>query len=289
MRKMQEHIRQYRQHPGSLVLNLLTKIAMLLVITALVFIFGYILVNGIPHLSWNLVFGEYSSSNPSMVFSIVTTLILVALSLLIAVPIGICSAIYLTEYAKQQSRLVRIIRLCTETLAGIPSIIYGLFGALFFGTTLNLNYSILTGVFTISIMILPIIIRSTEESIKSVPQSYREGSYGLGATKLRTVLKIVLPSAASGIFSSIILSIGRIVGETAALLFTLGTVAKMPESLLDSSRTLAIHMYIATRDGGMAGRNTAFATGVILIIFVLLLNLLSSYLSKKSRGDHIEN
>ena len=134
-----------------------------------------------------------------MVFSIVTTLILVALSLLIAVPIGICSAIYLTEYAKQQSRLVRIIRLCTETLAGIPSIIYGLFGALFFGTTLNLNYSILTGVFTISIMILPIIIRSTEESIKSVPQSYREGSYGLGATKLRTVLKIVLPSAASGI------------------------------------------------------------------------------------------
>ena len=140
-----------------------------------------------------------------------------ALSLLIAVPIGICSAIYLTEYAKQQSRLVRIIRLCTETLAGIPSIIYGLFGALFFGTTLNLNYSILTGVFTISIMILPIIIRSTEESIKSVPQSYREGSYGLGATKLRTVLKIVLPSAASGIFSSIILSIGRIVG---CLLYT---------------------------------------------------------------------
>lgn len=289
MKKLQESLRQYRRRPGSLLLNLLTKLAMLLVLASLVFIFGYILINGIPHLSWDLVFGEYSSDNPSMVFSIVTTLILVALSLLIAVPIGICSAIYLTEYARQQSKLVRAIRLCTETLAGIPSIIYGLFGALFFGTTLNLNYSILTGVFTVSIMILPIIIRSTEESIKSVPQSYREGSYGLGATKLRTVLKIVLPSAASGIFASVILSIGRIVGETAALLFTLGTVAKMPGSLLDSSRTLALHMYIATRDGGMAGRNTAFATGVILIVFVLLLNLLSSYLSKKSGGDHVEN
>ena len=138
-------------------------------------------------------------------------------------------------------------------------------------------------------MILPVIIRSTEEAIRAVPQSYREGSFGLGATRLRTVLKIILPSAASGIFSAVILGVGRIVGETAALIFTLGTVAKMPGSLLDSSRTLAIHMYIATRDGGMAGRNTAFATGVILIVFVLLLNLLSSYLSKKSRGDHVEN
>lgn len=289
MKRYLEELRIYRRHPGSLVLNLLTKLAMLTVTAALVCIFGYILINGLPHLSWDLVFGAYSSENPSMLFSIVTTLILVVLSLLLAVPIGVCAAIYLTEYARQESRLIRLIRLCTETLAGVPSIIYGLFGALFFGTTLGLGYSILTGVFTVSIMILPVIIRSTEEAIRAVPQSYREGSFGLGATRLRTVLKIILPSAASGIFSAVILGVGRIVGETAALIFTLGTVAKMPGSLLDSSRTLAIHMYIATRDGGMAGRNTAFATGVILIVFVLLLNLLSSYLSKKSRGDHVEN
>lgn len=289
MKSLKAKMATYRRHPGSLVLNVITQLTMVITLAALLCIVGYILINGIPNLRWNLIFGEYSSSNPSMLFSIVTTLILVFLSLLIAVPVGICSAIYLTEYSKQKSRLVRTIRLSTETLAGIPSIIYGLFGALFFGTTLGLGYSILTGALTVSIMILPIIIRSTEESIKSVPASYREGSYGLGATKLRTIMRIVLPSAASGIFSSVILSIGRIVGETAALIFTLGSVAKMPGSLLDSSRTLAIHMYISTRDGGLAGRKTAFATGVVLIILVLAMNLISSYLSKKSRGDKIEN
>lgn len=289
MKSLKARMSTYRRHPGSFILNVITHLTIIITLAALLFIVGYILINGIPNLSWNLVFGKYSSSNPSMLFSIVTTLILVFISLLIAVPLGICSAIYLTEYAKQKSRLVRTIRLSTETLAGIPSIIYGLFGALFFGTTLGLGYSILSGALTVSIMILPIIIRSTEESIKSVPASYREGSYGLGATKLRTIMRIVLPSAASGIFSSVVLSIGRIVGETAALIFTLGTVAKMPSSLLDSSRTLAIHMYISTRDGGVAGRNTAFATGVVLIILVLAMNLLSSYLSKKSRGDKIEN
>ena len=206
-----------------------------------------------------------------------------------AVPVGVGSAIYLVEYAPRGSRFVAVVRVTTETLQGIPSIVYGLFGMLFFVTKLHWGYSMIAGAFTLAIMVLPVIMRTTEEALIAVPDSYREGSFGLGATRLRTVLKIILPSAASGIFSAVILGVGRIVGETAALIFTLGTVAKMPGSLLDSSRTLAIHMYIATRDGGMAGRNTAFATGVILIVFVLLLNLLSSYLSKKSRGDHVEN
>ncbi|MEG2857092.1 MAG: phosphate ABC transporter permease PstA, partial [Clostridia bacterium] len=261
---MKSKLSSYHNRPFSLFLNIITRIAMYLTLASLIFVFGYILINGIPHLSWNLVFGEYSSRNPSMLFSIVTTLILVVFSLAIAVPIGVCSAIYLVEYAPQSSRLVRVIRLCTETLAGIPSIVYGLFGALFFGTTLQMGYSILTGGLTVSIMILPVIIRSTEEAIKAVPDIYREGSYGLGATKLRTVMRIVLPSAAPGIFSAVMLSVGRIIGETAALIFTLGSVAKMPGSMLDSSRTLAVHMYISTRDGGMAGRNTAFATACVL-------------------------
>ena len=175
--------------------------------------------------------------------------------------------------------------MATETLAGIPSIVYGLFGAIFFGSVLGFGYSILTGCLTVAIMLLPVIIRQTEEAIKSVPDTYREGSFGLGATKLRTVFKIVLPSAVPGILSAIILSIGRIIGETAALIFTLGSVAKLPSSVLDSSRTLAIHMYISTRDGGAAGREVAFLTGTILIVIVLLINILASYLAKKVGGS----
>lgn len=282
-------LRRWRRKPGAMLMSLLTKVAIAVTIGSLLWILLYILINGIPHLRWDLIFGPYSADNPSMSFSIVTTVILVALCLAIAAPIGICSAIYLTEYAKRGNRLVRVIRLTTETLAGIPSIVYGLFGALFFGNTLGFGYSILTGALTVSIMILPIIIRSTEEALKSVPDSYREGSFGLGASKLRTVMRIVLPSAASGIFSAVILSIGRIVGETAALIFTLGSVAKFPQTLMDSSRTLAVHMYISTRDGGMAGRNLAFATGVILIVIVLLISLLTAYLSKKAGGTNRED
>ena len=279
--------RKYK--PTSVILNLLTKLAAIITVLCLVAVVGYILINGIPHLTPDIIFGEYSADNPSMSFAIFTTVILVALSIVISVPIGVASSIYLTEYAKRSNKFIRVIRLATETLAGIPSIVYGLFGALFFGTALHMGYSILTGALTVSIMILPIIIRSTEEAIKAVPDSLREGSYGLGATRLRTVMRIVLPSASPGIFSAIILSIGRIVGETAALLFTLGSVAKMPGSLMDSSRTLALHMYIATRDGGMEGRHLAFATGVILILLVLIISLTTAYLSKKAGRRNLED
>ena len=254
----------------------------------LLLIIIYIFINGVPHLSWEILFGPYSSGNPSMRFAIVTTLILVGLSLSIAGPLGVGCAIYLCEYARKGSRMVRIIRLATETLAGIPSIIYGLFGALFFGTALHMGYSLLAGILTVSIMVLPTIIRTSEEAILSVPDLFREGSFGLGAGKLRTVMRIVLPAASRGILSAMVLSIGRIIGETAALLFTLGSVAKMPQSLMDSSRTLSVHMFISTRDGGMAGRNVAFVAGVTLLVLVTAMNLLTKYFSKKA-GKFGEN
>ena len=272
----------------SQILTILCWAAILLTIGALLWIVTYIFIGGVPYISWDLLFGPYSSDNPSMSFATVTTLILVALSLLISAPLGLGCAIYLCEYAKKGSRLVRIIRLATETLAGIPSIIYGLFGALFFGTALKMGYSLLSGILTVSIMVLPTIIRTSEESILSVPDLYREGSFGLGAGKLRTVMRIVIPAAARGILSAMVLSVGRIVGETAALIFTLGSVAKMPGTLMDSSRTLAVHMYISTRDGGMEGRNVAFVAGVVLLVLVTAINLLTKYFSKKA-GKFDEN
>jgi phosphate transport system permease protein len=255
---------------------------------ALFGILGYIIVNGVMAFKPSLIFGKFSSSNPSMSFSIFTTCLMIILTLLVSVPISVFCAVYLTEYAKRKNKFVAWIRLATETLAGIPSIVYGLFGAIFFGTVLKLGYSIATGCLTVSIMLFPVIIRQTEEAIKAVPDMYREGSYGLGASKLRTVFRIVLPSAMPGILSAVILSMGRIIGETAALIFTLGTVAQFPTGLLDSSRTLALHMYISTRDGGAAGREVAFLTGAVLILVILLMNIGASYLGGKV-GKDFEN
>lgn len=274
----------YRAKPFSLLFRLLITLAMAATVAFLFAVVGYIVVNGIAHLSPELVFGEYSAENPSMGFAIYTTVLLVVLALLISAPFGIASAIYLAEYAQKGSRIVKWIRLATETLAGIPSIIYGLFGALLFGKVLGLGYSLLSGVLTVAIMILPLMIRSTEEALQSVPDSYREGSFALGAGKLRTLFRIILPAAQPGILAAVSLSIGRIIGETAVLLFTLGTDAQRPQSLLDSSRTLAIHMYINTRDGGMAGRQTAFAVGVVLIVLVIGLNLLATFLLQRMQG-----
>jgi len=262
--------------------------AMGVTVLSLIGILGYILVNGVMAFKWSLIFGEYSSSNPAIGFSVFTTCVMIVLTLLIAAPLSIFCAVYLTEYAKRKNRLVAWIRLATETLAGIPSIVFGLFGAIFFGTVMHLGYSILTGCLTVAIMLLPVIIRQTEEAVKSVPDMYREGSYGLGASKLRTVFRIVLPSATPGILSAVILSMGRIIGETAALIFTLGSVAQFPTSLLDSSRSLAVHMYISTRDGGAAGREVAFFTGAVLIVVILLMNIGASYLGGKV-GKDFEN
>jgi len=257
-------------------------------ILCLLLILGYILISGFMAFKPSLIFGKFSSDNPSMGFSVFTTCVMILLTLLIAAPISIFCAVYLTEYAKRNNRFVGWIRLATETLAGIPSIVFGLFGAIFFGTVMGMGYSIMTGCLTVAIMLLPVIIRQTEEAIKAVPDMFREGSYGLGASKLRTVFRIVLPSAMPGILSAVILSMGRIIGETAALIFTLGSVAQFPGSLLDSSRTLAVHMYIATRDGGAAGREVAFLTGAVLIAVILLMNLGASYLGGKV-GKDFEN
>jgi phosphate transport system permease protein len=277
-----------RKTAVSFLLKNFVYIAMGVTVVSLIGILGYILVNGVLAAKLSLIIGKYSSGNPSIGFSVFTTCVMIILTLLLAAPLSVFCAVYLTEYAKRKNRLVTWIRLATETLAGIPSIVFGLFGAIFFGTVMRFGYSILTGCLTVAIMLLPVIIRQTEEAIKSVPDMYREGSYGLGASKLRTVFRIVLPSAMPGILSAVILSMGRIIGETAALIFTLGSVAQFPTSLLDSSRTLAVHMYISTRDGGAAGREVAFFTGAALIVVILLMNIGASYLGGKV-GKDFEN
>ena len=240
---------------------------------------GYILAKGIPYLDPSLFALEYTSENCSVTPALVNTLLMTILALLIACPLGIGSAIYLAEYSKKENRFVRIVRLTTETLTGIPSIIYGLFGMLLFVGFLHWGYSILAGSCTVAIMILPVIMRTTEEALYSVPDSLREGSYGLGAGKLRTVFKIVLPGAIPGILGGIILAIGRVVGETAALIYTSGTVAQIPGGIFESGRTLAVHMYVLSSEGLHTGQ--AFATSVVLLLMVSGINLLAGIVARK--------
>ena len=222
---------------------------------------------------------EYTSDNVSMMPAIINTLIMTGLSLVIAVPLGIFAAIYLVEYAKRGSKLVKVIRMTAETLSGIPSIIYGLFGLLFFATYLHWGYSMWSGALTLVIMILPLVIRTTEEALIAVPDMYREASFGLGAGKLRTIFRIILPAAVPGILSGVILSIGRIVGETAALIYTSGTVAQTATDLTKSGRTLAVHMYSLSREGLHMGE--AYATALVLLILVVLINAISDGIAKK--------
>lgn len=246
---------------------------------SLLFIIGFILWNGVPSLTPSLFEWEYNSTNVSLIPAIVTTLILVGVSLLIATPIGIFTGFYLVEYAKRGSKTVEIIRIAADTLAGIPSIVFGLFGMLFFVIFLGFQYSLLAGIFTSVIMVLPVIIRATEEGLISVNDSLRQASFGLGAGKLRTIFRIVLPVAMPGILSGVILAIGRIVGETAALMYTLGTSTNMPTSLMSSGRSLALHMYVLSSEGMHV--KESYATGVILIIIVLIINFTSTFLSNK--------
>lgn len=257
----------------------LIKAAAFITFGTLFFIVGYILVKGIPHLKPSLFEFKYTTNNVSMFPAIVNTLILVGLSLLIATPIGIFTGIYLVEYSSKGSKLVELIRIATETLSGIPSIVYGLFGMLFFVIKLQFQYSLLAGTFTVAIMVLPLIIRSTEEALISVTGGLREGSFALGAGKLRTIYRIVLPVAMPGILSGVILAIGRIVGETAALMYTLGTSTKIISGFFSSGRTLALHMYILSSEGMHV--NESYATGVVLIVIVLIINSLSTYLGNK--------
>ncbi len=242
-------------------------------------IVSYILIKGIPYITPSLFALKYTTENVSLFPAIITTFTITLLSLIIASPIGIFTGFYLVEYAKSGNKFIEIIRITTETLAGIPSIVYGLFGLLFFVTTLGWSFSILAGAFTLAIMILPLIMRATEEALMAVPNGLREASFALGAGKLRTIFKVVLPTAMPGILAGIILSIGRIIGETAALIYTAGTVAQIPKSLFDSGRTLSIHMYALSSEGLFTDQ--AYATAVILLLVVIGLNYLSSYLSKK--------
>jgi len=271
--------RGYKGHPLSLVLRLLVDLAALATGTLILFLVGYILIRGVPYLNPGLFAWKYTSENLSLLPAAVNTVTMTALALLIACPIGIFSAVYLAEYARRGNRLVKAVRLTAETLSGIPSIVYGLFGLLFFVTALGWDYSILAGACTLAIMILPLIMRTSEEALRSVPDLYREGSFGLGAGRLRTVFRIVLPAAGPGILAGIILATGRIVGETAALIYTAGTVAKIPESVMNSGRTLSVHMYALANEGLHVGQ--AYATAVVLLVVVIGINLLSGFLAKK--------
>lgn len=271
-------MRRYRSHFGSFLLLLLTHLAALITVLVLGFLVAYILGRGIPNLRPEMFSLTYTSENQSMLPAILNTCTMTLLSLLAAIPFGIGSAIYLVEYAKKGSRIVNLVRVTTETLSGIPSIVYGLFGMLFFSGKLHLGFSMLSGALTLAIMILPLIMRTTEEALLSVPDLYREGSFGLGAGRLRTVMCIVLPTAVPGILSGIILAIGRIVGETAALMYTSGTVAKVA-GLFDSGSTLALHMYKQASEGLYTEQ--AYATSVILLLLVFIINFISGRIARQ--------
>ena len=274
-----QKLSEYKKAPFSLVLFVLVMLSAVFTVFILLFIIGYILIKGIPNLTPSLFAWNYNSDNVSMLPAIINTLIMTVMSLAISATVGILSAVYLSEYAKRESRFVKTVRITTETLQGIPSIVFGLFGYLFFVIALGWGNSLIAGVVTLSMMVLPLIMRTTEEALNSVPDTFREGSYGLGAGKLRTIVKIVLPSAMPGIISGVILAIGRIVGESAALIFTAGTFAAVPGSIFDSTRTLAVHMYCLYSEGLYT--NEAYATAVVLLVFSLGVNALSKFASKK--------
>ena len=275
-----ERIAAYQRNPFSFFLAALVVLSAVITLTVLVALLVYILAKGIPNLKPELFEWEYNTSNVSMMPAIINTVTITVMSLLFAVPAGVCSAIYLVEYAKRGNKFISIVRLTTETLSGIPSIVFGLFGYLFFNIYLGWGYSILGGALTLSIMILPLIMRTTEEALQAVPDTYREGSFGLGAGKLRTVFRVVLPSAVPGILSGVILAIGRIVGETAALLYPAGTAAQVADGLFSSGRTLAVHMYALLNEG--LYMEQAYATAVILLVMVVCINALSSFIAKKA-------
>ncbi len=268
----------YKKSWFSKFLTGITWTAAGIAVGVLVFLILFILIRGVTNLSADLFAVEYTSENVSLLPAAFNTLTMTCIALLVAAPLGIFAAIFLVEYANHQGKVVGIIRITAETLSGIPSIVYGLFGMLFFSTALEWGYSMLSGAFTLAIMILPLIMRTAEEALISVPLSYREASFGLGAGKLRTIFKIVLPAAVPGILSGVILAVGRVVGETAALMFTAGTVAKYA-GIMDSGRTLAVHMYVLSSEGLHIDK--AYATAVVLLVMVFIINGLSGLLAKK--------
>ena len=276
-------IYQKRTRIGDNILKVLIYLAAGVAIALLVGIMGYVFVRGLPQVSWQFLSTVQSSLKGTfgILGNIINTIYIIVITLIIAAPIGIGSAIYLNEYAKP-GKLVRTIEFTTEILSGIPSIIFGLFGMVFFGMTLKLGYSVLTGSFTLTLMVLPLITRNTQEALKTVPDSYRSGALGIGATKWYMIRTILLPSAAPGILTGVILSIGRIVGESAALLFTAGSGFQLPKNLFgklfESSGTLTIQLYLSMQK---AKYDQAFGIAVVLLIIVLVINLLTRFLTKR--------
>ena len=280
MSKMTKLLKAFKgKKPRDIVLLLLVYGSAAVSVTVLVFLLGYILINGTPHLKTSFFALNYNSTNVSVFPSIVNTLIMTFIALVVAVPLGVFSAIYLVEYAKKTNKIVGVVRITAETLVGIPSIVYGLFGMLFFVTYLKWGVSLMAGSFTLAIMILPLVIRSTEEALKAVPDAYREGSFALGAGHLRTIYRIILPSATYGILAGVILAVGTIVRETAALLYTSGTVAQIPDTAFGSGRTMALHLYALSSEG--LHTNEAFATAVVLLVVVIGINALSAFTARK--------
>ena len=276
---MMKKLKEYANRPLSFIVYLLIILSAVITGAVVLLIIGYIIIKGVPNLKPELFALKYTSKNQSMLPSIINTVYITFLTLLISVPVGVFSAIYLAEYANKKSKLVRLINIANETLAGIPSIVYGLFGFLAFVISQKWGYSLISGVITLAIMVLPVIIRTSQEALLGVDMSFREASYGLGAGKLRTVFKIVLPSATPGILSGIILAIGRIVGETAALIYTAGTVPDAAASLTSSARTVSVHLYCLLNEGLFTEQ--AYATAVVLVVFVVIINTLSNLLAKK--------
>ena len=273
-------MKNYRHHPFSLLLRILVTLSAVITAGVVLFLIGYILYHGVPNLTLPGLFSwKFTAENQSMMPAIINTVIMIVLTLMLAVPIGVFAAIYLVEYSKRSNRFVKIIRVTAETLSGIPSIVYGLFGYIVFVITLGWSFTLLSGVITMAIMILPLIMRTTEEALMAVPDSFREGSFGLGAGRLRTVFRIVLPSSVPGILSGVILAIGRIVGESAALIFTSGTNPVVPKSLFSSASTLSVHLYTLLNEGRYTDQ--AYATAVVLLIVVIIINALSSVVAKK--------
>ena len=280
----------YLRHPMALAEFLLVHLAAILTALVVLFLIVYILVTGVPHIHRELFAWTWTTKNQSMMPAIVNTLVMTGLSLIFAVPVGVGGAIYMVEYARRGNRLVKLVRLTAETLQGIPSIVYGIFGFVCFNVALGWGFSLLAGAVTLAIMILPLILRTTEEALLAVPDSYREGSFGLGAGKLRTVFRIILPSAMPGVLAGVILSIGRIVGESAALIYTAGTgtgnlafvkngAFHLFAPLFQSTRTLSVHMYALMNEGLYTDQ--AYATAVVLMVLVIGLNALSSYAARK--------
>ena len=273
-------VQYLKNHPFSFFLRMLVYVSAAITVTVLVFLIGYILYKGVPNLTLPGIFDwKFTSQNMSMTPAIINTVLMTVLSLLMAVPIGVFAAIYLVEYSKKGNKLVKLIRVTAETLSGIPSIVYGLFGFIVFVITLGWSYTLLSGAITLSIMILPLIMRTTEEALMAVPDSFREGSFGLGAGRLRTVFHIIVPSAMPGILSGVILAIGRIVGESAALIFTAGTNPVVPDSVFSSVSTLSVHMYALMTEGLYVDQ--AYAVAVVLLVVVILINALSAALARK--------